>query len=339
MAPAAPQAPPTAVGDWQTTVHADHPLVGRIWSRADAGFITPEALRDRLAAALFVLIGEKHDNPDHHRLQAWLLDAVAHADRAVYFEMLDLGEQPAVSGAADPETLAAAVAWDASGWPPFALYRPVFAALYAAGAPIRAAHPDRAAVRASMHASPADHPPALLLDRPIDPADDVALRREIERSHCGHAPPIMVEGMVRAQRYKDAVMAAALRGEVAALAEASAPPAARAALIAGNGHVRASGVPRYLDRPALTVGLIEVSAALPRDPAALTVAAVDAAVGGRFDHVWFTPRVDDRDPCERFREQLERMRHPAGAPPPATNPSPDGDSASKSAKPAHVDSE
>jgi len=27
-----------------------------------------------------------------------------------------------------------------------------------------------------------------------------------------------------------------------------------------------------------------------------------------FDFVWFTPRVDDDDPCEVFAEQLRRIR-------------------------------
>jgi hypothetical protein len=29
-----------------------------------------------------------------------------------------------------------------------------------------------------------------------------------------------------------------------------------------------------------------------------------------FDYVWLTPRVDDRDPCESFRKDLERLRQP-----------------------------
>ncbi len=27
-----------------------------------------------------------------------------------------------------------------------------------------------------------------------------------------------------------------------------------------------------------------------------------------FDYVWFTPRVDDLDPCEKFEKQLEGLR-------------------------------
>jgi hypothetical protein len=36
--------------------------------------------------------------------------------------------------------------------------------------------------------------------------------------------------------------------------------------------------------------------------------ASEGAVGAPFDYVWFTPRVDLVDPCERFREQLRQMR-------------------------------
>ena len=28
-----------------------------------------------------------------------------------------------------------------------------------------------------------------------------------------------------------------------------------------------------------------------------------------FDYVWFTPRVDDEDPCEKFKSQLDRMKN------------------------------
>ncbi|NJO33923.1 MAG: hypothetical protein HC869_13060 [Rhodospirillales bacterium] len=29
-----------------------------------------------------------------------------------------------------------------------------------------------------------------------------------------------------------------------------------------------------------------------------------------FHFVWFTPRVDDEDPCEKFKSQFERMKKP-----------------------------
>ena len=72
---------------------------------------------------------------------------------------------------------------------------------------------------------------------------------------------------------------------------------------------RDRGVPRYLaawapEKSAQSLLLAEVdSVNRAAQPDFDTRFAV-------FDYVWLTPRVDDIDPCERFREQLERMRDP-----------------------------
>src|SRR5687767_16011942 len=55
----AAEPPPAGLGH-------DHPLTGRIWDVAGARFIITEALVARLAPARFVLLGERHDNADHH---------------------------------------------------------------------------------------------------------------------------------------------------------------------------------------------------------------------------------------------------------------------------------
>jgi uncharacterized iron-regulated protein len=71
-------------------------------------------------------------------------------------------------------------------------------------------------------------------------------------------------------------------------------------LIAGVGHVRRDvGVPRMLpDGDVVTVAMIEVRGEMTAPPS-LAV-----------DYAWITPRVDDQDPCERFRRDLERLRRP-----------------------------
>ncbi len=292
------------IGAWQTTAVDDHALAGRIWSVDEGRFVEPEALRARLAASRVVLLGEKHDNPDHHRLHAWLLGGLAGPAVPVLFEQLDHGEAQVIAEASDPAALRAAVDWDRSGWPDFALYAPKFAVLYAQEAPIRPAHPPRADVRAAMQKPLDSHRFELSLNRPLPEAGAAALREEIEASHCGHADPPLVEGMFRAQRFKDAIMAAAL-------AEA-AGEAGRAVLVAGNGHVRReTGVPFYLPAIAtVSVGVLEVVRGQV-DPA--------KAAGGRFDYVWFTPRVDEQDPCVKFAEQLERIKA-MKAPQPASQP-------------------
>lgn len=64
--------PPT---DWRSTSLRDHPLVGTIWSARDGNTVTESELATRIGKAKFVLLGEVHDNSDHHRLQAWAIAA------------------------------------------------------------------------------------------------------------------------------------------------------------------------------------------------------------------------------------------------------------------------
>lgn len=85
-----------------------------------------------------------------------------------------------------------------------------------------------------------------------------------------------------------------------------------AVLIAGAGHVRRDrGVPAHLARHAPGTGV--ASLAFLEVDATLTAPAEYAASfdGGPlpFDFVWFTPRIDDVDPCAKYRQDLERLRH------------------------------
>jgi hypothetical protein len=75
-------------------------------------------------------------------------------------------------------------------------------------------------------------------------------------------------------------------------------------LVAGAGHVRTDrGVPIALaalapDARVLSVAFVEVRDDR-QDPG--SYAERFGAATLPFDFVWFTPRVDDSDPCERFR--------------------------------------
>ena len=81
----------TPPGDWQSALYSDHPLVGAIW-QSDAGrFVSVEELAAALDSSRMVLLGEKHDNPDHHRLQQNILAYLLAGDQvsSVAFEMMD----------------------------------------------------------------------------------------------------------------------------------------------------------------------------------------------------------------------------------------------------------
>ncbi len=275
----------------------EHPLTGRIWSRARHDFVAPRELYAELDRAQIVLLGETHDNIDHHRLQARLLERwlSRHTRASIAFEMLDDSQAaglsaPAPSSAAE---LRQRVQWDRHGWPAFELYEPVFETALRHGAQLVPAQPAREHLVAVMRGEASGDEPSLRLTPALPEAMQQEMAREIREAHCGHAPAAMIAPMVRAQSLKDAWLARAL-------VSAGAP----AALIAGRGHVRGDrGVPAFLTRHAaansLTVAFVDV------DDARKSPADYEASV---FDFVVFTPRVSDESACDRFKQQLERMR-------------------------------
>ncbi|RJS18008.1 hypothetical protein DRW03_25970 [Corallococcus sp. H22C18031201] len=305
-APSSSAAPPSAPRAWQAPLYRDHPLVGRIWDVAQGRFVDEPTLRESLRAARFVLLGERHDQPDHHQLQAELVRALAKdAHPALAFEMLDTAQAPAVADAlahapGDADALARAVDWERSGWPAWSLYRPVFVAGLEAKLPIVAANLPRAQVRQLVKEGPTALEPALRerlgLDTPVPEDEERAVRAELDRSHCGQLPEAMMGPMALAQRARDAFMADRV---LAAATEAGA------VLITGNGHARTDrGVPAHLARRAprtavRSVALVEVSpdARHPQDYAPLFDTARIP-----YDYVWFTPAVPEDDPCAPLRK-------------------------------------
>lgn len=295
------QPTPSPTGDWASPQLASHPLVGNIWSVRERRFVPREELVLALPEARVLLLGERHDNPDHHRLQAWTLRLwlKAHPGATVGFEMLDEEQAAALAAVTskDPDDVATAVAWDDSGWPSFEMYRPVFQVALDAGARLQASHPAKGTIRTAMAEGIGTLPPgrsaaALLLNPPLSEPQQAALEDQIRRSHCGHAPESRVASMALAQRIKDAWMA--LR-----LAEAGTEAAA---LVTGGQHVRRDrGVPMYLARrklgPVLVVTFEEV-AEDEEDPAQYDASA---------DFIWFTPAIDLDDPCDKYREMLKKM--------------------------------
>ena len=303
---------PARVPDWTTTLGRDHPLTGRIWSATEGRFVDERELVSRLAARRYVLLGEKHDNPDHHRLQAWVVRELVAAGRkpALAFEMIDEDQAPALSSfletrPADAAGLGPAIGWDQTGWPDWAFYRPIADAAVAAGLPIRAANLSRDGVRAvardGWKALAPERVSRLALSTEPGEETRAAMSAEMKESHCGMLPDESIPAMIRVQRVRDGLMAEAM----------ARPGADGAVLIAGNGHVRRDrGAPWYLrlldPAPSASLAFLEVAAG-----------RVEPADYGRafdgnlpFDYVWFTPRLDDKDPCAAFHEQLQRLGRP-----------------------------
>lgn len=298
--PSTPAPPaPTSARAWTTTLDRDHPLVGRIWSVRDGRFVDERAMLAELRG--YVLLGEKHDNPDHHALQADILRALvdAGAKPVVAFEMFDVDRQAVIDQARaaakrDPAAIAEASDWERSGWPPWSQYAPIVKIALDADLPLVAGGLSASTMRALMKPSAADSP----LDEgaSLSPEQRASLVEELRASHCGHLPESMLPVMVRMQRARDAAMAKALSARV----DRDHPTGV---LIAGTGHTRTDrGVPLDLrerdpSRPVRSVAFVEVAHG-EEDPSAYASRWNTTTLP--FDFVWFTPRASDDDPCAAF---------------------------------------
>lgn len=290
---------------WTTTLDRDHPLVGRIWNVHGGTFIDEADMLSSLRG--YVLLGEKHDNADHHALQARMLDAILGGGRkpVVAFEMFDADDQPAIDTSRrehprDAASLARAVSWETSGWPPWEQYAPIAQLALRADLPIVATGLPRSRMRALMKpagASDAGVEPPIDEGIPLTPAQEASLREELRESHCGHLPDARIGGMIRFQRARDASMANAL------ITAADAAHTKDAVLIAGTGHTRtdrgagADLAARDPTRPIVSIAFAEVEKGR-NDPPAYAVRW--NTTGLPFDFVWFTPRATDEDPCAAF---------------------------------------
>ncbi len=306
-----PPAPP-----WTAEFGHDHALAGRIWVPGEGRFIAPGELIGRLAAARFVMLGEKHDNPDHHRLQAWLIEELLDQGRrlAVALEMLTGEQAPALTDylakhPGDAFGLGAAVGWARSGWPDYATYEPVFQAALDGGAPVLPANLPRATVQAivkeGMGALGPERLRTLGLNEAMPRALNAAMRTEIIEGHCNQLPASMIEPMVAAQTARDAHMAGVLLGGSAAGDRDGA------VLITGAGHARSDhGVPYHLSRLApgatvMSLGFVETED-LENDPRAYADRFATERLP--FDAVWFTAQAERDDPCGTFVERLRRAK-------------------------------
>lgn len=236
------------------------------------------------AADVFVL-GEVHDNPDHHLAQAEALRDIA--PRAVVFEMLTEAQAEAFDPALvdDRDALDATLGWTESGWPVFAIYYPVFESL--GQARVYGAAVPRAEARAAFEAGVADSfgPEAgrYGLTEALDAAQHAARLEMQDAAHCHAVPEEVLVGMIELQRLRDATLA---RAALTALEDTGGP----VAIITGNGHARADwGVPAYIARVAPEAVLRTLGQ------------GEDGSVPeGGFDVVLDAPGVDRDDPCAAF---------------------------------------
>ena len=253
----------------------------------------PNALR----SAHFILLGEVHDNAEHHRARAQLLHELLADGRTtrVLFEQMSIGTEAAIAEAPrNAEAVASAGRLDRKAWQ-WPLHKPLFEAALAAGATLGGASLERDAVRAVMREGASAAPTAFrpwLLDTRWTATQQATQELFIEHGHCGLLPRSQWQPMVMGQRARDAAMASAML---------AAPHGERVVLLAGNGHVRRDvGVPYYLEGAGVPA----------RDVASVgyTERGDDDPTHAAFDIVFTLPAASRTDPCAPLRERTPLSR-------------------------------
>lgn len=314
---------PLPVPPWQSTELRDHPLTGKIWLPKEDEFTSPAELFALAARSRYLLLGERHDNADHHSIQAWITGArIGRGARpALVMEMFRESQQAAIDAhlharPGDSGGLGAAAGWSGTGWGPWSQYEPIVRPVVQNRLLLIAANISRARIREiyskGYAAIEKDRLRKLGLNRPLAATILAQIDKEIAHSHCGMVDAKKARTFTRIQVVRDASFAAAMIrgssiGEAMAL---GAPGGGGAILITGAGHARTDrGVPLHLRRKGISareifsLGLVEVAKG-KTEPAAY--AATYSAAHVPFDAVWFTPRRPREDPCKKFKKQRKK---------------------------------
>ncbi|MCR4509048.1 ChaN family lipoprotein [Pseudomonas sp. 32.2.56] len=277
------QASLPALPAWQSPEGLQHAELGQIVELRTGARLTPEQLLTRLAAAPKVLVGERHDNPDHHALQLWLLRALA-AQRpqgSLLLEMLTPDQQvkvdqvrAGIAAGQAPQDILGALSWQ-PGWA-WSLYGPLVQHALRQPYPLLAANLERREVMQIYAQVPQ-------LQGQASTAQPVreALFEQIRQSHCNLLPESQLPAMLAVQQQRDRRMAEALLA-------APAP----SLLFAGAFHVRRElGVPLHLQDLGAAEG-VQV----------LILAEVGSQVDAESaDYVWYTPAQPEQDHCAKLR--------------------------------------
>lgn len=283
----------------------EHPLVGAIVQSAGSPRLSPRQLIQALLQTDVILLGEKHDNPDHHALQRWVLRQVIQAGRrpGVVFEMMTddqqfvieryEGQQPE-----DATLLGKALAWESSGWSAWTQYQPLADLAVRHGLPIIAGNLDQELTkniqRFGFLAIPGTRREQLGLNTPMTEDRFTTMQQDMQPTHCQKLPALQLLRMVLVQHARDAVMAEHLTRTF------SRPDTDGAVLIAGSWHTRTDyGVPAHVQRMT-SDATVHSLAFIEVEDHILDVAGYAQGFGREtmpFDFIWFTPRVSNEEVC------------------------------------------
>ncbi|MFJ4066943.1 ChaN family lipoprotein [Pseudomonas sp. NPDC089996] len=265
---------------WQSSEGRNSTELGQIHDLTSGRLISPEQLIEGLADAPRVLVGEKHDNPDHHALQLWLMRALQQrrAQGSLLLEMLQPEQQPRVDALAGqaqlPQDLPKALAWE-DGWD-WQLYGPIVQEALQQHVPLLAANLSPTEMRQAYR-----NPAVLPGTQSNAPAVRAALLEQVKQGHCGLLPDSQLPAMLAVQQQRD-------RRIAERLLVAPQP----ALLFTGAYHARKDlGVPLHL----ADLGAKGASKVV------LLAEVGEQVEPGMADYVWYTASMPEQDYCAQLR--------------------------------------
>ena len=293
----------------------DHKLAGKIWDVKNKKYIDKQQLLDKALSSNYVLLGETHDNMQHHKDHGWMIEQISEKkpDTAVAFEMINEKQAQEINQK-HPDNINEVIKIlekEKTGWEYDKYYRPVFSAVIKGNLKVYPADLEKSSMMAVIRKGEDSTPEELkpLLDKtPLSDEQRDALKKEIEATHCGMINADMTKAMMRGQRTRDA----AIGNNLYKIRHADKQKDKTVILVAGSGHVRKDrGAPMYLraeDSKAsiLTIAWLEVDKDTtdPKDYV--------KPWGGDtlpFDYVAFTASADRPDPCEEMKKFMEHKKN------------------------------
>ncbi len=280
----------------------DHPLSGRIYDVNRDTFVTEAVLLEKLAYHQFILVGERHDNSDHHRIEQRLLKQLVDRNSRVVFEMLDETQQARL-GTLDAhhplDKIRETLDWPENRWS-WDDYGPLFHTVLTQGGVLVAGSPCPTRVRAIYRGEDAELG-GYSKYGPIHVLSEEQRQKILDQlylSHCETMPRSTLNPMLAVQAARDSTMAHAML-----LADQSVSPS-RTILVAGAYHTRRDlGVPRhiaFLD-PMADFVVLQLEEVDPKSMSPRDYAMVKSTIA---DYVWFSPAAPEQDYCADLRPAI-----------------------------------
>ncbi len=275
------------------SIVSSHTYTEKILNSSDQQIDSGDLLK-KLLHADYIILGETHDNPIHHKHQS---DIIQHfLDRGirptVVLEMLDTNEQDKIekfhsSKVKTAKEFNTITGFSSKGWS-FSDYQALLNTIAKGDLDILGgnlpAKYTRKIIKDGIQVAP-DEVQKLLRKFTLTEKQLLELNHEIMTGHCNALPETMLPGMVRVQQARDASLAASmLRSQTPTI------------LITGSGHAKKSrGVPAYLRAMNNTAKIVSIS--FIEDDSDTIHERVR-----EFDYIWITRPVKRVDPCIAFKK-------------------------------------